>query len=826
MFRSLTIMTKETMIKIELMNNHTGQKMLMQNLISVNGTQPTQILIGKKDYPFILNERGEAKLHVNETFTTNLKNSYFVLSLNVPVPGPIDSNLLGPDKMFQDRWQTIVVDPQTVMNGGVARKPICSDYTLLVTISLNTINPGTKAQKYMNVGLDFTPISTCQNPFEEHEKILKCAHEKYIEQLFVLTTGSSQVPKTQEEMNTLTVKDPERAKLIGQLLGIDLNIQAKELTMTNRETMPMHVFWKIMPKAQEKFLQDASIERIVFGICLMLSQLINENPNVTINSAWLKLNKPKIKEKVLTHYSLNASESYCYDATVDTNKLFKINGVVMFGSSKQADQQKPNGVTDKSQAHFLFRTNMNRILNGEYLNEDGSVNPFVIGSIAATYELTIGDCEDATYRKALLVMEMLKAASSSHSEINNSLNVLKLKNKMPAIINALLVETFAKIAGEITITPTVGGAKSANMAQSNSVGPNAPQNQVPINQTLETFFENFKTEKIMGHAYGKILQDYIEIGIVDNGKVVATLKVLTENPKTMEGTATRLSIESQTAIQQMNAATNLFFSMQIEPTLKDVKQIQDLEHIQQNLTQLNKTQVHQQDAINLLSSIQAQLQAKETRGKFDSVICAADSKGSLGSFYFGNLISTEGLWTTVNEDVVHAAKNIEGNEYQLTSEQFQHFYKKGLIGFGFINDNNSGLPGIFKINESKFDQDPKIKKAIEEYASMWTSMSCPHTEMESYRRQTLLALQQDARKRGMNVEQIKYITDAFGDPNSGVTMNTRGLNEEELTCFVPCKGYGGKPVQRELEKKGCKVLPISGTQFVFLHPINLMHSSV
>ncbi len=226
--------TIKHIITIRLFDKQLKKSMVMQNLINVNGTKPIHALIGTQDYLFELNANGKAELEINMDVENN--SDIKTLSLNVPVEGPIDSNLLG-GKMFQDRWQTIGIDSDTLRNGGIITKPICSVYNLQIEI-----RPSVNGQNYIN-----SPKSKPFKSFEKEQKALERMHFRYLQTLSFLTTGMSQMPQTQHEMKIFAENNPEKAQKLGQLIGIDLNIQAKELTNTTKESMPMHVFWKIMP---------------------------------------------------------------------------------------------------------------------------------------------------------------------------------------------------------------------------------------------------------------------------------------------------------------------------------------------------------------------------------------------------------------------------------------------------------------------------------------------------------------------------------------------------------------------------------------------------
>lgn len=796
-------------ISVQLIHKQTKQPMVMQNLTDVNGTKPIHALIGTQDYLFELNAEGKAELEINMDVENN--SDIKTLSLNVPVEGPIDSNLLGVNKMFQDRWQTIGIDSDTLIHGGVVTKPICSAYDLQIEIKRYS-----KQQKYIN-----TPISKPFKSFEYEQKALERMHSRYLQRLSFLTTGMSQMPQTQDEMNIFSEKTPEKAQKLGQLLGIDLNIQAKELTNTSKKSMPMHVFWKIMPEAQAKLLQNSPIEHTVLQICRMLSEFMHEHPNVTIDSAWLRANKEKIQQKLTLERCLQTSESYCFDETLDFNRQLQMNGVVIFGSSKQADQQKPEGVTDKAQAWFLFKNNMDRIQNNEYLNADDSINPFVIGCMGACYDVVIGDCEDITYRKFLEYLKICKVSKSPHVDIDMSLQALKSKNNIPNKIDADLVSTFAQVASEFPITPTVGAARSAHLEQQTSVNQHDSHFEVPIKEVLNTIFEGFKKDELGGHAYTieTNAAESIECFLEHEGNTLATVTLLKTNPKTIEGTANKLEMQTPEGIKKMDALTNLCLSMQIDQTLKNVGQMKNLQRMQQNLTRLNKNHIYHQDALNVLSSIQTQF-LQQQGAKADNVMCATDS-GSSNSFYFGNLISQRGIWLSIDkEEFINKARCIvEGKKYHMSAETFRTLFEEGKVGYACINDNKQALKGILTVHES--DLQPDEVAAIQKFACFWNSMCCPESLMQHLRKETLLKLQQDAREKGFSDEQIHIITEAFGDPNSNVKMDKSGLTEEVMAKNVVTVCFGGPAVQELLKKQGFEIYPLHGAKFCAVKPFEI-----
>tara|TARA_Y100000389_G_scaffold192889_1_gene220965 strand:- start:58608 stop:60944 length:2337 start_codon:yes stop_codon:yes gene_type:complete len=776
--------------------------MVMQNLIDVNGTKPFHALIGKQDYLFNLDANGQSELKINDSVENN--SEIKTLSLNVPVEGPIDSNLLGVKKMFQDRWQTIGIDSDTLINGGVVTKPICSAYDLQIEIKCYS-----KQKTYINA-----PNSKPIKSFEREQKALERMHSRYLKTLSFLTTGMSQMPQTQDEMNIFSEENPEKAQKLGQLLGIDLNIQAKELTNTSKESMPMHVFWKIMPEAQAKFLQNSPIEHTVLQICRMLSEFMHEHPNVTIDSEWIRKNREKVQQKLTLERCLQTSESYCFDQTVDMNNRLKMNGVVIFESSKQADQQKPEGVTDKAQAWFLFKNNMDRIQNNEYLNADGSINAFVIGSMAACYDVVIGDCEDITYRKFLEYLKICKVSKSPHVDIDMSLQALKSKNNIPNKIDADLVSKFAQVASEFPITPTVGAARSAHLEQQTSVNQHDSHFEVPIKEVLNTIFEGFKEDKLGGHAYTieTNAAECLKIFIEHEGNTLATVTLLQTNPTTIEGTANKLGVQSKECIKKMDAVTNLCLSLQINKNLENVQQMQNL---QQNLTRLNKNHIYHQDALNVLSSIQTQF-LQQQGAKADSVMCATDS-GSSNSFYFGNLISQQGIWLSIDEDWMDNANRIQDNEWHMPAETFRELFEKGKIGYACINENKKAFKGILTVHES--DLQPDEVAAIQKFACFWNSMCCPETVMQDLREKTLLVLQKHASKKGISRKQREEIAAAYGDPNSNVNMNKRGLTEKDLTEYVATVCFGGPAVQDLLQKQNFEIKEVNGAKFIALNKI-------
>ena len=158
-------------------------------------------------------------------------------------------------------------------------------------------------------------------------------------------------------------------------------------------------------------------------------------------------------------------------------------------------------------------------------------------------------------------------------------------------INALLVSKYAKKCANYENTSTVGGARSANLVQSDSTSAQASA-QVPINKTLEHIMKKFISKDIAGHAFVQQTDKSKseELFVVSDGKKIATMTIYPK-PTIVEPTAFRLPIKTKMGVTKMNALKNLSLSMKIQPNFGNLSNMQELQHIQQKLTQLNKNQV-------------------------------------------------------------------------------------------------------------------------------------------------------------------------------------------------------------------------------------------